>query len=46
VGLPGSADPAGVLPDGSGEVVLVEDLPGNMRLQSLLAAVRDSFGQE
>jgi len=34
------------LADGSGEVVLVEDLPGNMRLQSLLAAVRDSFGQE
>ena len=34
------------LADGSGEVVLVEDLPGNMRLQSLLAAVRDSFGQD
>ena len=34
------------LADGSGEVVLVEDLPGNMRLQSLLAAVRDCFGQE
>ena len=31
------------LADGSGEVVLVEDLPGNVRLSSLLAAVRDEL---
>lgn len=30
------------LADGLGDVVLVEDLPGNARLQSLLAAVRES----
>lgn len=33
------------LADGSGEVVLVEDLPDNARLLSLLAAVRDELGR-
>lgn len=33
------------LADGSGEVVLVEDLPGNVRLASLLKAVREEMGQ-
>ncbi|MBW3068248.1 MULTISPECIES: 4-alpha-glucanotransferase [unclassified Actinomyces] len=31
------------LADGSGEVVLVEDLPSNVRLASLLTAVREEF---
>ena len=31
------------LADGAGEVVLVEDLPGNVRLSSLLAAVREEI---
>ena len=31
------------LADGSGSPVLLEDLPGNMRLASLLAAVRDEM---
>ncbi|MDO5064077.1 MAG: 4-alpha-glucanotransferase [Actinomyces bowdenii] len=31
------------LADGAGEVVLVEDLPGNVRLGSLLAAVREEI---
>ncbi|WP_103064079.1 4-alpha-glucanotransferase [Actinomyces qiguomingii] len=31
------------LADGSGEVVLVEDLPDNVRLASLLTAVREEF---
>lgn len=34
------------LADGLGDVVLVEDLPGNARLQSLLAAVRESVKGE
>ena len=33
------------LSDGSGEVVLVEDLPSSVRLGSLLAAVRDELAQ-
>ncbi len=33
------------LADGSGEVVLVEDLPGNARLSSLLSAVRQELGR-
>lgn len=33
------------LADGSGEVVLVEDLPSSVRLGSLLAAVRDELAQ-
>ncbi|MGK2349763.1 4-alpha-glucanotransferase [Actinomyces sp. W5033] len=33
------------LADGSGEVVLVEDLPGNARLESLLAVVREAMGR-
>ena len=33
------------LADGSGDVVLVEDLPGNTRLSSLLAVVREALGR-
>ncbi|MDO4243198.1 MAG: 4-alpha-glucanotransferase [Actinomyces sp.] len=33
------------LADGSGEAVLIEDLPDNVRLASLLAAVRDELGR-
>ena len=33
------------LADGAGEVVLVEDLPDNARLASLLSAVREGLGQ-
>ncbi|WP_067781487.1 4-alpha-glucanotransferase [Actinomyces vulturis] len=33
------------LADGSGDAVMVEDLPGNVRLDSLMAAVRDAMGQ-
>ncbi|MDO4900322.1 4-alpha-glucanotransferase [Actinomyces sp.] len=33
------------LADGSGEVVLVEDLPDNVRLASLLTAVREEFNR-
>ncbi|VEG27106.1 4-alpha-glucanotransferase [Actinomyces howellii] len=33
------------LADGSGEAVLVEDLPDNVRLASLLAAVREELGR-
>ena len=31
------------LADGSGSAVLVEDLPNNVRLSSLLAAIRDEM---
>lgn len=34
------------LTDSAGDVVLVEDLPANARLESLLAAVRDEVGQD